>query len=598
MTQLDTKPTSEDIDPILGAVISNRLNSINQEMNESLMRSARSALIAVARDMSGAILTADGQLVSVANSLPGHMLGTGLQVASLNRHHPNMREGDAFLHNDPYEGATHPADVVVMAPVFIEGVHRFTLTLLAHQADIGNSEPTTYMAHARDVYNEGSLTFTATQVQRDYKDIDDIIRICRKRIRVPDQWYGDYRAMVGGVRLAEKRIKEMCQRYGVERILAHLDWMADYGESMMVEAIRQLPGGTAESTATHDPSGEAMPDGYTAHAKIHVDPEAAMVHVDLSQNADCMANGLNLSENTAIMGAIQGVLNCLPGRVPLTAGSFRRVRVTLRDGAAVGRPTFPHSCSVATTNLLCRLTIAVHGAFAQLQDGQGMAQSGLGMSAGWGVIAGMDRRSADGAYVNQLFTAFAGGPATPRTDGWVNSGATGGHAMLLRDSVEVIESKYPIQVNALRVLPGSAGAGRRRGAPGEEFTFGPRFDTMTLGVAADGQLNPPQGVRGGGPGVAGATYLIGPGGSETMLPGLLQVEVLPGQRIRSIDNGGGGYGPPTDREPDRVLLDVLRGFETLERAHDIYGVVLTGSVEHEDLAVDDIATTARRAGMG
>lgn len=597
MTEPQTTAYSGDIDPVLGAVISNRLNSINREMNEALMRSARSALIAVARDMSGAILTTDGRLVSVANSLPGHMLGTGLQVQSLNRHQPNMQEGDAFLHNDPYEGATHPADVVVMAPVFIDGQHRFTLTLLAHQADIGNSEPTTYMSHARDVYQEGSLTFTATQVQRGYEDIEDIIRLCRKRIRVPDQWYGDYRAMIGGVRLAEKRIKEMCARYGVEKILAHLEWMADYGETMMVEAIRQLPAGTAECSVTHDPAGEAMPDGYTVTARIEVDPEAAMVHVDLTNNGDCMANGLNLSENTATMGAIQGVLNCLPGRVPLTAGSFRRVRVTLRDGAAVGRPTFPHSCSVATTNLLCRLTIAVHGAFAELKQGEGTAQSGLGMSAGWGVIAGTDPRSGDGAYVNQLFTAFAGGPATANTDGWVNSGSTGGHAMLLRDSVEVIESKYPIRVDALRVLPGSGGAGRRRGAPGEEFIFGPRFGTMSLGVAADGQVNPPLGVRGGHPAQAGATYLIGPDGSESVLPGLAQVDVPPGHRIRSIDNGGGGYGLPTEREPQRVLDDVLRGFETVERAAAVYGVIIAGSIEADDLSIDEAATAIKRASL-
>src|SRR5688500_15482943 len=96
-----------EVDPILAAVIANRLNSINREMNESLMRSARSALIAIARDMSGAILTANGELVSVANSLPGHMLGTGFQIASLKEHHPNLRNGDAFLHNDPYEGGTH-----------------------------------------------------------------------------------------------------------------------------------------------------------------------------------------------------------------------------------------------------------------------------------------------------------------------------------------------------------------------------------------------------------------------------------------------------------------------------------------------------------
>lgn len=582
------------VDPVLAAVIANRMKSINREMNESLMRSARSAIIAMARDFSGAILTAEGHLVSVANSLPGHMLGTGLQVASLKRHHPDLREGDAFLHNDPYEGATHAADLVVMTPVFVDGIHRFTLTLLAHQADIGNSEPTTYMAEAVDVYNEGALIFTATQVQRDFDDIEDIVRMCRKRIRVPEQWYGDYRAMIGAVRIAERRVKEMATKFGIDTVLSHLAWWADYGEKMMIEAIRKLPAGSAEYEIWHDPAGASMPEGFRVRVKLEVDPVAAIVRVDLTDNGDCMANGLNLSENTAIMGATQAVLNCLPDRVPLTAGSFRRIEVKIREGSAIGKPTFPHSCSVATTNLLCRLTMAIHAAFAKLGDGHGAAESGLGMSAGWGVIAGVDRRFGGAPYVNQLFTGFAGGPATAHADGWVNSGSTGGHAMLLRDSIEVLESKYPMQVTSLRVIPGSGGAGHFRGAPGEEFILGPRFDAMSIGVAADGQVNPPQGVQGGGAGIAGATYLVETDGTETKLPGLIQTVIQPGQRIRSIDNGGGGYGDPHQRDPHKVLLDVLRGFETLERAKTCYGVVLSGAAEDETLEVDEAATRELR----
>ena len=166
---------------------------------------------------------------------------------------------------------------------------------------------------------------------------------------------------------------------------------------------------------------------------------------------------------------------------------------------------------------------------------------------------------------------------------------------MLRDSVEVIESKYPIHVDSLRVLAGSAGAGRQRGGPGEEFIFGPRFDKMTMGVAADGQVNPPLGVRGGGAAVAGATYFIDVDGSERQLLGLVQTSLGPGQRIRSIDNGGGGYGPPTERSAQLVLKDVLRGFETVERARDVYGVVLNGGVDDESLAVDEAATATLRA---
>ncbi|UGS38557.1 hydantoinase B/oxoprolinase family protein [Capillimicrobium parvum] len=483
-----------------------------------------------------------------------------------------------------------------MVPVFIEGVHRFTVCVLAHQADIGNSLPSTYMPTARDVYNEGALIFTATQVQRDYRDIDDIIRMCRRRIRVPDQWYGDYLAQVGAARLAERRLKEVCGKYGVESVLHHLSWWTDYGETMMADAIRRLPAGVVTEEVWHDPIDGVLPDGFRVRVKLEVDPAEAMIRVDLTDNGDCLDCGLNLTETTSRIGAVQGVLNCIPERVPINEGSFRRIEITMRDGAAIGRPAFPHSTSVATTNLLCRLSIAVHGAFAKLGDGHGLAQSGLGMSAGWGVIAGKDRRYGGTPYVNQLFTGFAGGPAAPRVDGWVNSGSTGGHAMLLRDSVEVLETKYPIQVDAVRMLPGSGGAGRFRGAPGEEVVFGPRFDAMDLAVMADGQVHPPAGVHGGEAGVAGATFLVEPDGTESRLPGVVQTVLEAGQRVRAIDNGGGGYGPPHERDPRRVLRDVREGYETVQRARDVYGVVLTGTVDDDTLAVDDEATRALREG--
>ncbi len=594
--QTFSKAGGGTIDPVLASVIANRVRSINREMNDSLMRCARSALIAVARDFSGGILTADGSLLSVANSLPAHLLGSGTQCRSLNERHPDLAEGDAFLHNDPYEGATHPADVVVMVPVFVDGKHTFTTCVLAHQADIGNRVPSTYVPTAVDVYNEGALIFTATQVQRDYEDIDDIITLCRRRIRVPDQWYGDYQAQIGAARLAERRLQEICEKYGVETVLEHLAWWVDYGEEMMAEAIRRLPAGSAEASVWHDPIEGILPDGFEVTAAVTVDPEAARITVDLTKNGDCVDCGLNLSETTARVPAIQGALNCVPERIPVNEGSFRRIDVLLRDGSAIGRPTFPHSCSVATTNLMCRATIAVYLAFAKLGDGHGLAGAGLGMSAGWGVIAGKDRRFGT-PYVNQLFTSSSGGPAGPSWDGWVNAGSTGGHGMLLRDSVEVLEAKYPIQVDAVRLIPGSGGAGRFRGGPGEETIFGPRFEQMDLAVMADGQQNPPDGVHGGEPGLAGATFLIEADGSEEVVPGVTQTVLQPGQRIRAIDNGGGGYGLPLERDPARVLLDVYDGYESEQRARDVYGVVLAGSLEDESLSVDEGATELLRQRM-
>ncbi|MGI8393178.1 hydantoinase B/oxoprolinase family protein [Leucobacter sp. W1038] len=584
----------EAIDPILAAVISNRLNAINREMNDALMRSARSALIAVARDMSGALMTADGTLISLANSLPIHMLGSHLLADSLRTHHPTLRNGDAYLHNDPYEGCTHPADFTLMVPVVIDDVHSFTLTLLAHQADIGNSQPTTYMFDAKDVYNEGALIFTATQIQRDYEDIDDIVRMCRKRIRAADQWNADYRAMIGAIRLGEQRLREACDRFGAQTILRHLKWMADYGDQMMAAAIRELPAGKATYEVRHDPAEDLMPDGFRIHAGVEIDPVDAKIIIDLTDNDDCMPNGLNLSEATTLAGSLIAVMTAMPQRVPITGGTFRRIEVKMREGAAVGKVAFPHSASLATTNLLYRLIGAIQCAFAEVAYGLGSGAGASGMTAAWGVISGNDPRFGDRFYVNQLFSAFGGGPATANVDGWINYGGGGVNGMLLRDSVEVVESKYPVAVQSLRVVPGTGGAGKHRGAPGQEIVFGPRFSEMELAVSADGIVHPPAGVNGGQSGGNAAMFTISPEGVEEVLPGLSLTSIPAGHLVRSIDNGGGGYGNPIERDPKHVLADVIAGYETLERSKNVYGVALIGTLEDGSLELDISATEKLR----
>src|ERR1051325_5797730 len=145
------------------------------------------------RDLSCCIVTANDELLTEAESLPSHVLvGPDIMSRCMKDYHPQLPRGDAFLHTSPYHGNSHAADHTIMVPVVDDGgVHRYTVFAKAHQADIGNSMPTSYTGAARDVYEEGALIFPAVQVQRDYRDIEDILRMCRLRIRVPHQLRGD-----------------------------------------------------------------------------------------------------------------------------------------------------------------------------------------------------------------------------------------------------------------------------------------------------------------------------------------------------------------------------------------------------------------------
>ncbi len=582
-------------DPVLLAVIANRLDSIVREMENTLLRAGRSAVLNMARDFSCALITGDNRLLASAEGLPVHVIGMEFLAEAVTDLHDDITEGDAFLHNDPYLGNTHPADHVILVPVFWEGVHLFTAAAKAHQADCGNAQPTTYMPYARDVYEEGSLIFPAVRVQRDYRDIDDIIRMCRRRIRVADQWYGDYLAMVGAARIAEARLKELCAKYGRDLLARFVEEWFDYSERQVAHVISQMPAGDFVGHGSHDPFGPA-PDGIPITVKVSVDPAAGMIEVDLTDNIDCLPAGVNESRTCAMNNCMTGVFNSIDPDIPHNAGTFRRVKVKLRENCVVGIPRFPHSCSVATTNVGERLVVTTQRAFADAWDGYGLAEGACGIGPGFAVVSGRDFRKGDQPYVNQKFLGSQGGPAGPEIDGWVTYGNAVTNGLMFRDSVEIDELKYPIRVHELRVREDSEGAGRRRGAPGTRVAYGPKRDLMTAAYVTDGNRFPPRGTRGGGDAAASIPFKIGTDGAESSLDPIAQVDLQPGELLGHLLSGGGGYGDPAAREPERVRDDVLAGFVSRERARDVYQVAFRGERLDDSLELDGPATAKLRGG--
>ncbi len=429
-----TETTEADFDPYMTAIIANRIDGIIREMTNTLLRAARSGVINGARDFSCSICTGDNRLLASAEGLPIHIFGSHMQTQAMcDFAGDTLREGDCYLHNDPYSGNTHAGDHTYLVPVFVDGEHLFTAVAKAHQADIGNALPTTYMAGAKDQYAEGALIFPAVRIQRDYEMVEDVVRMCRSRIRVPDQWYGDFLAGIGSARIAERRLKELCAKYGTGQIKAFVRHWFAYSEQRMVQAIRALPRVTLKNSGAHDPFGELLPDGIPLNVVIDIDPDTAMIELDLTDNVDNVECGFNESEACTSASTIAGIFNALDTSVPRNYGSFRRIRLKLRDGCVAGRPQFPHSCSVATTNVADRLVNIVQSAFAQLGEGWGLAEGGLGMGAGCAVVSGKDHRVDNAAYVNQLFLANAGGPGSPNADGWVTYGLPVAAGLMYRD---------------------------------------------------------------------------------------------------------------------------------------------------------------------
>jgi N-methylhydantoinase B len=576
------------LDGLQLALVTNRLEGIVGAMMNTLQRTARSAIMNMARDFSCGILTADDEILGVAESLPCHSFaGPDLQARYMKEVHPVLRRGDAFLHNSPYEGNSHAADWCILAPVIdAEGTHHFTVFAKAHVADCGNSIPTTFYTDAKDVYQEGALIFPCTKVQSEYEVVQDFVRQCKVRIRVPDMWYGDFLAILGSTRVGEQRLLELVEELGAETLRAYERQWFDYSEESMARVIGELPAGDTRVELRHDPLPGA-PDGVPLNMELSVDPDAGRIVVDLTDNLDCLPIGLNLTEATARCNAMAGVFSSLPRQVPVNAGSIRRVEVRLRENCVAGIPRHPFSCSAATTNLAETLGKAAAMGMAQLGEGYGLAEVGKVLPPAMGVISGVDPRDGRGPFINFLCLLVTNGPGAPYADGWLTEIGIGVAGLQLHDSVEIDEMKYPIEVRAQHIIPDSEGAGRFRGAPGAYVEYGPVGTSLEVIYMSDGTHTPPLGVRGGLPGTCATQMRRRADGELVDLEAYGRVVLQPGETIISRSTGSGGYGSPLTRDPAHVRADVLEGWVTRERAKRVYGVSLG---EGGDI---DVAATER-----
>lgn len=584
------------VDPFLMSVLKSRFEAIVREMSLVVMRASRSAVIKNARDFSCAILTYDHRLVSVEDALPIHVMSMDMATRPLTELFDDIAAGDIFINNCPFTGGTHHADLIMAMPVFYDDEPLFWVVALSHHADTGAPVPSTYLPFAKNIFEEG-LHFPCVRVAQNYQEKKDILRIGQMRNRVPDLWLGDVRAQIGACKTGDRRIRDLVAHYGRDTILGFVEDWFDYGARCARAAIAKLPAGDYSYETWHDPVPGVADEGVPVRITINVDPEAGEITVDARDNVDNVPGGLNLSENTATGSCRIGVFNNLDESIPHNEGAKSQIKVMLREGSVVGKPSYPVGTSVATTNVNDRLMIAGNCVFSLMGQPFGQAESGSHLPAGIGVISGRDPFKNDKAYVNQVFVGYAGGGARHDHDGWLTYCGPANAGLIQLDSVEVDESMYPIVIEERGVLPGSQGFGEFEGGPAVGGVFYPLEHDMTIVYAADGTTFPPRGVLGGQSGKASESVRIGADGDETVLPAFSEEVIERGCKIAFSACGGGGYGEPVNRDPARVAATVNRGWLDPDQARSAYKVVLVESDQPGQVTVDAEATARLRAGQ-
>lgn len=583
---------SKPVEPYLMSVISSRLYSIGLEMTNTLMRTARSQLMSVCHDLSTAICDRNGKVIALAESIPVHCANMGLTVRPCFDHPEGIQPGDLFLNNSPYHGNTHHADYTYIAPVFHDGELMFFAVTKGHQADIGNSIPSTYAPTARDMFEEGAIDWPCIKIQKNYKDVPDIIAIAQMHNRVPEMWYGDYLACVGSSRVGEKRLAALCEEYGNDVVKRFCEAYQDYGARRMKEELKQLPKGHYEYDIKADAIEGVVPE-ITIHIECDTHPEDGTIAFDFTKNADSLPCGLNMCEATTLASAVTGVLNRMPCDIPCNDGAMSQIKVKMREGCVIGKAKAPYSSSMATTNLADRVISGVQALMNKITSNKGMAEGGATQCPAVAVVSGTDWRKGDAPYVNQIFCGMTGGPAVNGYDGWITYQypVTGG--AMNWNSTEVLEQQYPFKVVSEEILPNSVGAGQFDSAPSCKFVMTACHDPVVCAYSCDGIANPPKGAAGGLDGHKSAAwkYKLAEGeASRTELPPFAEPVITKKEAIVSESSSGGGYGDPLERDPELVCHRVREEWITKEFAAKTYGVVVDDSHEH---FVPDVAATKK-----
>jgi N-methylhydantoinase B len=565
-----------DLEPFQMTVLSKKFEEAITVMSQSLMSSARSGVINSARDFTSAFTLYDSRQFMYDKGLPVHAANVHLIPEYTLDKFDDISAGDCFLTNSTYAGNTHHADYTLHVPVFYEGEPLFWVLNRAHQADVGAPQPTTYVADAKDIYEEGPH-LPAVRIQEDYEDKEDLIRTLKLNIRAGDwQWYGDYRAQVAAVRKGEEMIQEICAEYGVELVRQFTEEWIDYGERMMEAELEKLPEAEIQHTTRHDPVpfNDAAPEGIPVTVKVKTHPDEGRISVDLTDNGENIPAGFNLSEATTIAGVYGGIFYNIDSDLPQNHGAIKRVSIEMDEGKIVGEPEPPVGTSVATTNVCDALFNAMQAVFGDLGEPYGVSEGTGGTQPHCSVVSGTDFRRDDEFYINQLIFNAGGGASCYGHDGWITYGQSNNNGVVTLESIENAEQNYPILVHQYELATDTGGAGRWRGGPGVRIELGPREDEMTAAYCNMQTAYPPQGIVGGDDGTTTEVHKRTQDGELEELPGMGYPVFEAGETLVSTMCGGGGYGDPTERDPEAVKRDVEAGLVSPEAARDSYGVVI------------------------
>jgi N-methylhydantoinase B len=528
------------LDPIMLEICWNRLIGVVNEQATALQRTSFTSIVREAGDLSAGVFDRRGLMVAQAvTGTPGHINSMALAMKHVLAACPlpALRPGDVLITNDPWKTSGHLNDVTICTPVFRgdECIAFFAST--CHTADIGGH---VLSAEAREVYEEG-LFIPILKLYEAGQPNQTLMAMIRANVRLPDMVLGDFHAQIAGGAVGAERLLEFMTEFGFDRLEPLADEIIGRTERAMRGAIRALRPGIYEYEIVSDGFDEPI----TIRARCEVRGDELVI--DYAGSSPASRRGINVVMNYTEAYTTYGVKVIISPDVPNNEGAFRPLRITAPEGSVLNaRPPL----AVAARHVIGHfLPHVVAGALGQAVPDRVMAEGSANI---WGIqVAGRDQA---GQPFTHVFFSSGGTGARASRDGL---SATAFPSGVLGTPVEILESMTPLLVERKELRAGSGGQGKFRGGLGQTIAFRVRsHEPFTCSVLGDRTRTPARGFLGGQPGALGEVLIDGVRPANPKQEHLVPAEALVEVRLP----GGGGYGPPSERDSDLSARDRLEGY--------------------------------------
>ncbi|SEO38274.1 N-methylhydantoinase B [Salinihabitans flavidus] len=563
-----TQTTHDQLDPVTFEVLKNSFITAVDQMAEQMLRTCYSFVI-YNRDFSNGLHDAEGNSVAQGNQDIAVHVGTLHFTCKdvIRVFGGEMMPGDVYAINDPYAGGTHFSDVRLVRPIFDDDTLIGFSQSNGHWSDLGGSVPGSFDVSARDMFRE-AVRITPVRLFRAGEFCHDVAGMIAANTRDPASIIGDIHSQAQATQVSEREVLRLVAKYGRDQVLQGMNEVQDYVERAVRQRIAALPDGTWETVdyIDRDPGqGEGM---IPIHIKMTI--KGDRIHYDFTGSHATIASIYNSAPGATFSAVVAGMKTFFPD-LPLNSGFYRMIDISAPENSVVSA-----QWPVAVTGFLMpfeKIMNAIFEMWSKIMPERAIA---CAFNLEYLLAGGRDLRTPEKPmfmFYEWLPGGWGGRNGKDGSDVTTACFGTG----LMSQPNEGNERVNPTRTTEFQILRDSAGPGKWRGGTGVQKTS-VLLDSedAVMSYICDRERAVVWGVEGGLPSMPHGLTITRSGESEPKWLGSVfsDYPVYTGDEFARPTAGGGGFGDPLDRDPEKVREDVIDDYVSMDRAARDYGVVL------------------------